>query len=196
MAASEEPRVANAPDSAALSARIARGDEAAFAAFYEHWCAPTLMLARAASRRDESYCLDVVHDVMLVVAKKLPALATEAAVGAWLGRTVLRAVSDRRRAEQRRQHRERAVADLAPDDDHEPWHGMVASEQRHWLGERLRELPETDRALVLARFCDAGAVASAAQDLGLGVDAAYGRLRRALLKLRRSAAEWLHGTTK
>ncbi len=187
------PRRDPAIESATLSGRIAAGDEAAFTAFYEHWFAPTLALARAASRRDENFCLDVVHEVMLTVARKLPRLADEAAVAAWLGKVVFRRVVDQLRQEQRRQRREqRVVGDAELEDRREPWSGLAGAEQQRWLGERLAELEETDRALLLARFGDGASVVAVGCTLGLGADAAHGRLRRVLTKLRQRAAEWLH----
>ena len=54
---------------APLTALIARGDERAFATFYELWFDRALALARSISRRDESFCLDVVQDCMLRVVR-------------------------------------------------------------------------------------------------------------------------------
>ncbi|HEX5052216.1 MAG TPA: sigma-70 family RNA polymerase sigma factor, partial [Planctomycetota bacterium] len=146
-----------------------------------------------ASRRDEGFCLDVVQDVMLTVARKMPRLASEAAVGAWMTRTVLHAVTDRVRSEQRRRRREQ-LADAAAGRaaEHEPWHGLVEHERQQWLGACLDELPAPDRALLLARFGDATTVTAAGALLGLGPDAAHGRLRRVLERLRHRAAEWWH----
>ena len=86
MARSAELQASRTPavDNVALVRSIAAGDEAAFAAFYAAWFSPTLALARGACRRDEAFCLDVVQDVMLAAAKKMPALPTEASIGAWL----------------------------------------------------------------------------------------------------------------
>ena len=62
--------------------------------------------ARSITRRDEAFCLDVVQDVMMIVVKKMPRLETEAALRAWMARTVSRAVTDRLRSEARRRRRE------------------------------------------------------------------------------------------
>lgn len=190
---SPDPHRPATVDSAAWSRRIAAGDEAAFTAFYEHWFAPTLALARAASRRDEGFCLDVVHEVMLTAARKLPALRDEAAVASWLGKVVFRRVTDLRRQEQRRLRREQRATTVAErPDEPEPWLGLAAVERDRWLGERLAELGEADRALLLARFGGGGSVTAVGATLGLGADAAHGRLRRVIQRLRQKAAEWLH----
>jgi RNA polymerase sigma factor (sigma-70 family) len=181
-------------DSAALARAIAAGDEAAFTAFYRAWFAPALALARAASRRDEAWCLDVVQDVMLAVARRLPPLRDERAVRAWLATAVGHAVTDRVRAEQARRRRERAVAEqlgaiVAP----EPWLELAADERVRWLAEQVTELGDADRALLAARFGDALSVAAAGAAFGLSADGAHGRLRRVLERLRNAATEWWHG---
>ncbi|MFO0278824.1 MAG: RNA polymerase sigma factor [Planctomycetota bacterium] len=136
----------------------------------------------------------MVQDVMLRVAQKLPALRDERAVRAWMTTAVLRAISDRLRAERRRAARERVVAaEAAVDRDMEPWLRLAMGERQQWLSARVRELPVQDQALLWARFGDGDSVAVAGARLGLGDDAAHGRLRRVLERLRRAAAEWLHG---
>jgi DNA-directed RNA polymerase specialized sigma24 family protein len=54
-------------------------------------------------------------------------------------------------------------------------------------------MPAIDRELLAARFGSATTVAAAAAEQGITEDAAHGRLRRALARLRRSAEEWWHG---
>jgi len=181
-------------DSTAVVRALAAGDEAAFATFYGAWFAPTLALARAVSRRDEAFCLDVVQDVMFAVARKMPALGSAAAVAAWMARTVRHAVLDRLRSERRRGGREGvAAAELARAASPEPWELLVATEQQAWLRDCLAELPAADRALLAARFDTSTTVTATGADFGLGADAAHGRLRRVMARLRQAAAEWWHG---
>lgn len=173
---------------------IARGDEAAFAAFYRQWFAPVLSLARGASRRDEDYCLDLVQDVMTAVVHKLPPLADERAVRGWLTTTLLHRLADRRREELRRQRRDAEVVAMQPVvDPVEPWSELAADERSQWLQACLAELPDCERALLVARFGDGESVAAAGAGFGIGADAAHGRLRRVLQRLRQRAAEWWHG---
>lgn len=190
--AANSPRVV-APGVSATGA-IAAGDEAAFTAFYTAWFAPTLVLAKAITRRDEAFCLDVVQDVMLAVAERLPPLRDERAVRAWLRTATLRASADRQRSELRRRRREGQVGgERGAVSVEEPSAPLSAAEQAAWLAVRLQELPEVDRALLLARFGDETSVADAGAAFGLGDDAAHGRVRRVLVRLRRWAAEWWHG---
>ncbi len=181
-------------DNTAVVRALAAGDEAAFATFYAAWFAPTLALARAVSRRDEAFCLDVVQDVMFTVARKMPALGSNAAVAAWMARTVRHAVLDRLRSERRRVAREQIVgAELALAAAPEPWELLAATEQQVWLRSCLAELPAADRALLAARFDASATVTATAADFGMGADAAHGRLRRVMARLRQGAAEWWHG---
>lgn len=194
--AANAPTDAFAPvvDSAQLTARIAAGDEAAFASFYAHWFPSAVALAKALVRADEAAALDLVQDVMLVVARRLPPLADERAVRAWLSTAIVRAGIDRQRQQRRRQRREQhAVAwrDVAVVPT---WSAMLDDERAAWLQARLAELPELEQALVAARFGDHVSVAAAGGAFGLGEDQAHGRLRRVIQRLRQRAAEWWHGS--
>jgi len=183
--------MADTAGTAALTARIARGDEVAFGAFYDAWFDAAYGLARAVSRRDESFCLDVVQEVMARVVRRMPALGSESAVQAWMTTAVARAVVDRVRGEQRRKHREQRAAaargDATAGDLSLP---LLADERAAWLGARLAELPAIERELVRARFADGESVTAVAHAMGIGADAAHGRLRRALERLRRAARAW------
>lgn len=182
-----------APDCAGWSRAIHRGDEAAFAAFYSAWFPATLALARASSGRDEAFCLDVVQDVMMTVANKMPSLRDERAVRGWMTTTLLRVLADRARAERRRQRREHAAGRHDAAVDSEPWTALAAGERQQWLLARVQELPVHDQALLRARFADGDSVAAAGEAFGLSADAAHGRLRRVMERLRQAAAEWWHG---
>jgi RNA polymerase sigma factor (sigma-70 family) len=170
-----------------LTARIAAGDEHAFAAFYELWFDRLLAMARVMTRRDEAFCLDVVHDCMLRVVRKLPALASEDAVAAWLARTLLRGAVDRLRQEKRRARREADVVAGSTGGTDDPHTDLFALEQRAWLQARLDELPAPDRTLLLARFAEGKTLAGVGHALGVTGDAAHGRIRRLLQRLRSAA---------
>jgi RNA polymerase sigma factor (sigma-70 family) len=187
------PPVGDPPLGYALTSRIAAGDESAFAQFYQIWFASTLALSRAISRRDEAWCLDVVQDVMMTVVQKMPGLATEAALRAWMTRTVMNAVTDRTRSEARRRRREQAAAEAVATIVREPWLDLCDQERLSWLSASVAELPVAEQALLQARFGGTTTVAHEAGVLGISSHAAHGRLRRALEKLRQKAAEMWHG---
>lgn len=181
-------------DSAQLSVRIAAGDEAAFARFYAHWFPSALALAKALVRADEAAALDLVQNVMLAVAERLPPLADERAVRAWLSTALVRAGIDWQRQQRRRERREQRVVADRDVADAPAWASVLADERAAWLHARLAELSPVEQALVAARFSDSVSVAAAGGAFGLGEDQAHGRLRRVLRRLRRMAAEWWHGS--
>src|SRR5262245_11860434 len=65
---------------ARLTLAIRAGDAGAFATLYEAWFDRALALARSLTRRDESFCLDVVQDAMMRVVRALPRLEDEPAL--------------------------------------------------------------------------------------------------------------------
>ncbi len=174
----------------ALTGAIRRGDERAFAQFYELWFDRLFTIARACTRRDEAFCLDVVQDCFVRVVDRMPGLADDAAVQAWLTRTLLRLAVDRLRADARRTVREQAVAVDRPEELAPPADSLIDAEQRTWLAHQLAELPAADAALLHARFVHGATAAAAGADLHLNADAAAGRIRRLLLRLQRAAKEF------
>jgi len=192
MTAASSERVAKTaptrPESVQLTAAVARGDEQAFAAFYELWFDRTLALARKATRRDESFCLDVVQDCMLRVVRAMRPLDTESAVEAWMARAVLTTAIDRLRADRRRTRREQEAARGEQDDAHPATEAEV-TERNAWLIAHLRELPERDQQLLAARFGDDKTLAEVGEALGMTGHAAHGRIRRIIARLRDAAQE-------
>ncbi len=183
------PAGAAEPSPAALTLAIARGDRDAFAAFYERWFDRVFATTRRLTRAGDADCLDVVHDVMLKVAQRMVPLADQRAVDAWMAKTILTTVLDRRRAETRRLARERVVAvpaDATTGPD-ELADALLRDERIAWLRRELEQLPPRDRAALLARFRDDRSFAELGSALGISGDAAHGRIRRVLLRLAQRA---------
>jgi len=181
------------PSTAHWTARIARGDTAAFSAFYEAWFDRVFALAQSFSRRDESFCLDVVQDAMLRVVKSMPTLEHESQVSAWLTRAVYSATIDQIRAEQRRTLREQRVAEATPEaHTRDPAESLLTDEKRAWIAARLSELPERDRELVLARFEGSMTLEQVGATFAMSGSAAHGRIRRIVDRLRSAAERWFH----
>ncbi len=179
------------PLTAHLTPRIARGDEGAFASFYELWFDRAFALARRTCRRDESFCLDIVQDAMMRVVKSMPGLETEAAVEAFMGRVVLTTAIDRLRADTRRRKRERnAAKDELEHAGQE--HAAEATEQLAWLHGTIAELPDRDRKLLESRFRDGHTLAQAGASVGLSGNAAHSRIRRLVQSLRDAARGLFH----
>lgn len=159
-----------------LCRAIRAGDAAAFTHFYERHFDLLFAMTRTFTRRDESYCLDIVHDTMLRVIRSIPELSTWNEVHAWLRRTMISCVIDRARKDARRERREAHTAlseiDATP-------HAELA-----WLRERLSELSADDQALIVLRFGRGATLESIATLERTTLGTIQGRIRRALAKIR------------
>lgn len=168
-----------------LTTAIRRGDGAAFESFYATFFDPCLLWTRRMTKRDEAFCLDCVQDVMLCVAKELPRLGDKRSLSAWLHRCLHTKAIDRLRSEARRHAREQHAAQpeaayACPD----PLADLVASERVAWLEGRLLQLDIDDRSLLEARFVDGETLDASGARIGIGGNAAHGRIRRLLARLR------------
>jgi RNA polymerase sigma factor (sigma-70 family) len=166
------------------TAAISRGDRGALAVFYEAWFEPCYSLARAITRRDEALCLDIVQETMLRVIRHMRPLETHSELSAWMTRAVHTAAIDLLRRESRRLRREmtrgtEGVSDLV----------STVDERIAWLQDRVAELPESDRAMVGLRFAHGRSLEAVGVAAGISGDAAHGRIRRILSRLRRSWKE-------
>lgn len=114
---------AKLPDARAITVRLARGDQDAFAVFYEATFDNAVADAHHLTGRDEAFCLDAVQDAYLRAAKKLPAMDSWPACRAWLKTAIASSAIDRFRADAARSRRESAIrhgAASAPEHDHDP----------------------------------------------------------------------------
>ena len=71
-------------------------------------------MARQATGRDESFCLDVVQDAMMRVIRSMSEMQTEEDVTRWLRAVVMNCAYDLLRKERRRRIRENAAAPARP----------------------------------------------------------------------------------
>lgn len=163
---------------------IASGDTEAMAAFYGQWFDFVLAEACRMSKRDESFCLDMVQDTMMRVIRSIKPLDNQAAVAAWLRAAVRSCCIDRLRRELRQARREqsRTVATnqtLRGDVEH-----RVA-----WLMRELQSLrPETANMLRM-RFGLGWTLQRIAAAIGIKPGAVDGRINRTLSALRTRAPE-------
>ncbi|MEZ6243660.1 MAG: sigma-70 family RNA polymerase sigma factor [Phycisphaerales bacterium] len=160
-----------------LTRAIARGDEAAFERFYNDWFEPAYAMARRLTRRDESFCLDVVQDAMLRAAKSIKPLDMHDQLAAWVRRVVHTAALDRLRAERRRLARERASYENHP--------ALAPLDERiEWIRAELAKLPPEERSLLSMRFGRDKTLETTAAAHSMTPGAAHGRVRRLLARLR------------
>ncbi len=164
-----------------LTHAIARGDEQAFALLYNDWFEPAYAMARDLTRRDESFCLDVVQDAMLKAARSMKPISTEEHLNAWMRRVVHTAALDHLRAERRRRARELARAGDAPEG------AQPLDERIQWLRTELAKLPATDRSLLRLKFAQSTTLAEAGASEGITGASAHGRIRRAIARLAEAA---------
>lgn len=170
----------------AETAAIARGDERAFARFYERWFDRSFRLARAITKRDEAFCLDVVQDAMMRVVKSLRTHDDAESLARWMRRVIHTTALDRLRQDLRRARREESAARMeapsagAPETDA----AIEAAERIEWIRARLALLPEEDRRLLALRFEDGRTFDEVGGAIGSSGDAAHGRIRRLVSRLR------------
>ena len=175
------------------TAAIAGGDEAAFSAFYEQWFGRVKARAERLLRSDPQAVPDIIQEVMLRVARRIPTLTDERAVEAWMARTVFTAAMDRMREERRRRLREHCAAARAEDHARDAAAEVEEREQLRWLQHELAELPDADRALLAARFAGDATFKELGDEFAMTGHAVAGRFRRVLAKLRQRAETWLDG---
>ena len=82
-----------------LTAALAAGDEDAVETFYNSYFDWLYAQARRATRRDESFCLDVVQDAMLRIIRTVRAVRDEPQFRAWLRLVVQTTAWDRLRSD-------------------------------------------------------------------------------------------------
>jgi RNA polymerase sigma factor (sigma-70 family) len=182
-----KPRV-NDSDVEQLTAAMARGDRHAVATFYERYFGVLFRVARAATRRDEQFCLDVVHDAVLRIVRTVkPVAGGEAQLRAWLALVVQSVAYDLLRREQRRAARERARPVESAGGGHA--NGAELAEQVAWLRREVAQLDPTLVELIDLRYARGWTLAAIGARLTMSAGTIDGRLRRAIGKLRRRAVE-------
>ena len=157
-----------------LSRRIAAGDTAAFAVFYEHWFDRCVIEIRHRTGLEESACLDIVQDAMLRVATKMPVFESKDELDRWMRTVLINGARDRIRSETRRLRRESRLRPKQQEKD------LDAIEE---LSRRLASLDAESGMLLRRRFDLGWTLERIGRELGLGPGAVDGRIRRILARL-------------
>ena len=169
---------------AELTAAIQRGDMAAFERFYRTWFDFAFAQAQRLTAADESFCLDIVQEVMMRAIRSMKPLPNEAALRSWLSTTTRRCAIDSLRREMRRRRREAlSGAAIAPEADPD------LGDRSAWLRRRLAELDDQTATLLTLRHRFQWTLQQIGQSLRLTPGAVDGRLRRTMDTLRREARE-------
>jgi len=178
---------------------IAEGNTSAFAVFYEEWFDRALGLATSLTKRDESFCLDIVQDSMLRAIKSLrPSLgiSSRTDLDRWMSRVVHTAAIDCLRKESRRRAREARLRETRVRDGKDSYATGAETpsdleERIVWIREQLEQLAAADRELLMSRFAADRTIHAAATDAGLTPGAAAGRLARLMKRLQNAAKEFI-----
>ncbi len=160
------------------SSGINRGDSAALAALYQAWFDRLVTTVQVRTKRDESFSLDVVQDVMLKVANSLPPLQSSAELERWMVRVCITTAIDHLRSSQRRAAREIRSQDRSLNEME------ITQAQLQELENALAQLGECQRELLVSRFFRGSTLKQVGAEIGTTPDAAHGRIRRALHSLR------------
>jgi RNA polymerase sigma factor (sigma-70 family) len=172
---------------AQLTAALAAGEPRAVESFYRRYFDWLYAQARAFTRRDESFCLDVVQDAVLRIVRSVRMVESETQFRAWLRLVVQTVACDRLRADARRQHRELVAAacradSVHVDDDND-------ESQLPWLKQQIARLDPQLVRMIEMRYEQSWTLGRIARFFGLSVGTIDGRLRRALKQLRDRAME-------
>lgn len=161
---------------------IRRGDEASLTAMYRAWHTRAIHLARSWSGLDQMACEDAAHELFLRVIRALPELDTHAAVDAWMTTTLRRIVLDALRAKKRSVAREERASRAS-----KPISSSSGLENDLMI--RIAQLEEHEREALRLRVTSQGTLAQLALSLQLSPDQFYGRVKRAIAKLKALAED-------
>jgi len=189
------PALLQAEDDAALAARVAGGDLAAFELLMRRHNRRLYRLARAILR-DAAEAEDALQDAYIAAFQAIAGFRGEASVATWLARVVNNQCLARLRRQQRRNNivpivalpdfeeavRETESAADTPDD------ALMRAEWRALLERKLDELPATFRTVFVLRCVEELSVEETAQSLGIPEATVRSRHFRARSMLRESLA--------
>jgi len=166
------------------AARVTRavrsGSQEALAEMYDRCAEEVVASVERATRRDESFALDCLQEMLMRLAAHPPTVESHAALMAWMRVTALNVARNMIVSEQRRSRRERAAATD---------HGDGAGEPRNdSLDEILTQLDEDERTLLRLRHVEGMRIRAIAQVIGRTPQAIESALRRAIGRLRQGGA--------
>lgn len=173
-----------------LSHAIASGDTEAFARFYEAWFDYMFAIVRKSTRRDESFCLDVVHDACCKLIRSMKPLPDEPSLRRYVTAAVQSCAYDRLRAEKGRLRREeRSARERRERSGSRDERAAELDDELAWLRAQLEALDERQLDLLIMRHRFGWTLARIGAALGLKPGAVDGRLSRARATLREKALE-------
>lgn len=174
-----------------LVAAIRRGDESSFNAFYKEWFNTLVFWSIEFVKPDEHLALDIVQETMIRVIRSLPALDSHAALVAWLRAANRSAAIDLLRRRLASHTRDLAVAKRESSESHRRSRPIdpASSSEINSLTRALASLSPDDQLLLRLRAHSNASFEQLSASLGSTPDSLYGRVRRALARLRTLLSE-------
>jgi RNA polymerase sigma-70 factor (ECF subfamily) len=181
-------------DEAALLAALRAGDESAYETLVRTYGGRMLAVARRFLRNEQD-AQDAVQDAFISAFKSIDNFEGGSRLSTWLHRIVVNAALMKLRSQQRRP--ERPIDDLLPKfqaDGHphqatQNWAVTIDTavqdrDMRRFIREKIDELPDSHRNVLLLRDIEEHTTEETAQLLGITPGAVKTRLHRARLALR------------
>ncbi len=180
----------NASTTRQALAGIASGNPEAFTLFYNAWFDRLLAYVMRLTRRDESFCMDVVQDCMIKLIGRARVFDDDKDLERWMHSVATNAAIDRLRQEKRRSRREVAscMQSVAPDPD-------AAGDRIELIDRLMLELESLDpqrSAMLRLRVAAGWTLERIGSWAGLSAGAVDGRITRALTAIRRTLEEAGH----
>ena len=186
------------PDDTSLLQALQAGDSSAFSTLFETYADRLYRLAMGLVQQPDE-AEDVVQETFVKAITHLDQFEGRSNLGTWLYRVAYNASLDRLR---------QRVNDPLPDDGpyeedetqlpmpellvewHTPEDLVINEQDRLFLDQSIRQLPQTLRTVFVLRDIDELSTAETAEILGLSISAVKVRLHRARLELRETLAAY------
>lgn len=152
--------------------------EAAFRALVERYV-PLVYGVALRQLGNASLAEDVTQAVFIILARKAASLPRGIILSGWLYRAARFTADKARRAEYRREQREREAVHMQATVTDPDWSRLAPV-----LDDALAQLRENDRTIVLLRFFENKSLRDVGQAMGISEDTAQKRVSRAVDKLR------------
>ncbi len=193
----------NRTDDAALVERLRAGEERAYEEMVREYSGQMLAVARRFLRSEED-ALDTVQEAFISAFRALDRFEGQSKLSTWLHRIVVNSALMRLRKKSRRA--ERSIEELLPQfrsDGHparpmNPWRedvavALEAQEARALVREKIDELPDPYRTVLLLRDIEEYDTRETAELLEITENAVKTRLHRARLALRNLLDPYFRG---
>ncbi|ADG69623.1 RNA polymerase sigma factor, sigma-70 family [Planctopirus limnophila DSM 3776] len=192
-----------AEDEQQLIERLRGGEREAFEMFVRRYCNPMYYVARRILRHDDD-AREAMQEAFLSAFRKIHQFDARSQFSTWLHRIVVNAALKKLQVRERREKRTiDAFLPTFTDDDHhriEPRCPILSSEElaqrnelRELLHQKINELPEIYRTVLLLRDIEGLDTEETAQSLQTTTDVVKTRLHRARQALRTLLEPWFSG---